>query len=225
MRIIKNIVETLKQELGFIKIYKVENNIKVLVKSEKSSLQTNTFDETLKIKINNKEFNITPNVVSFFDLNEITMVKNILIEASEVNIKSLFPKAIEIKENPVFLNLGDKKVKDQRLKIIIRVKKVERIVPKVHSKILPSLLRLAIYPSKVVEKDKILNILKKYIQTYKTSEIRFIGFFKNVPLGKAEKIFISDEKISVLINSKRKDFFADIVIFKINDMYKMEVIK
>ncbi|MDK2900620.1 MAG: hypothetical protein PWQ45_1180, partial [Thermosipho sp. (in: thermotogales)] len=76
-----------------------------------------------------------------------------------------------------------------------------------------------------VKKEKILRLLKNIIANYKNSDIKIVGYYKNIPIGYAYNIIISDRKLILHAKSKGKDISKDIAVFKIGEKYKLEVIE
>ncbi|ABR31275.1 hypothetical protein SU69_07235 [Thermosipho melanesiensis] len=225
MRIIKNVIKTLKQELGLIKINDIKTNMNVTVTFEKVNLKTNLYDESIKANIVTRNFKFTPKLSSTSISNTTINVAKEEITQSRVKIKNISFENLNINNKSLTFQSKDVNIYEEDIYFKTTINAIDIPKPKIKSKIPPILFEVIIYPSKVVSKEKILKILREYILTQKNKDIKFIGFFKNVPLGYAEKIIITNNKLTVILNKKGKNFVSNVVIFKIDGKYKLEVIK
>lgn len=212
-------------ELGFIKVNNLKLEFSANTSENSINLSTKTLDKTLRTKVLRLEFENKVNV------------KNEVIEKNSIQIKDIAFSGNNLKLN----ELGFKKfskVKNQTLAFKtpsctkmptvikdIKIYKTNVFNIKVNKNYISSIYTITFSPTPSVKKEKILRLLKNIIANYKNSDIKFVGYYKNIPIGYAYNIIISDRKLILHAKSKGKDISKDIAVFKIGEKYKLEVIE
>ncbi len=232
-RAVKDLIETLKMELGKIDI--IDQDLSILTDAVDFEIpRVNATIAEEKINVDVKEAiyspkylevitatfnaNIETHNVQSFNMNSTHLESIYLGSYKEVSI--LFVKPIEekisIKEIPI------------QYKTNIDILSLNMISPKVHSEEhIDEIWKLTIKKSKFMKKEKVLSALEKVLKSYKgrVENLKFIGYFKNVPLGRAEKIIVVDEDLVVFLKRKGKNLKADVVVVKSPEKIIIEVVR
>ncbi|WP_126992441.1 hypothetical protein [Thermosipho globiformans] len=225
MRIIKNIVETLKMELGFIKVNNLDLELSANASENSINLSTKTLDKTLRTNVLSLEFESKANVKNEVIEKNIIQIKDIAFSGKNLKLNELsFKNFTKVKNQTLIFNIPNC-TKTPILIKNIKINKTGEFKVKINKNYISPIYTITFLPTPSVKKEKILKLLKNIIANYKNSDIKFVGYYKNIPIGYAYNIIITDRKLILHVKSKGKDISKDIVVFKIGEKYKLEVIE
>lgn len=226
MRIIKSLINTLKTELKLIKVKDITLNFTTTTSENDIKPNIKTIDETLIPKTKSENFSFDIKINAQILSNKNLKIKDLSLSSHNVEIKngSFIINDIQTNNLVVFSN---KQLKIKNLKMILKAKinEINKIQLKIKNNMLPQLFILTFLPASSIEKNKILELLKKLIINYRNSDIRFVGFYKNIPIGYAEKVIVKDKTLIVYTKKDGKNISKDIAVFKINGKYRLEVVE
>ncbi len=224
MRIAREIIETLKMELGIIKYKFIDLNLD----SKQISLDINivpSFSGFSFTMPDIKEIALSKNnlkVDSLFQ-NVDAMIKNFSVSDFKKNIESLYlpnevtfkSKGIErivvkfsdviekinFQKKEVSIDLLEKKLSissiETNIILQIKIKNTKLLLKKYisfKSNFLGNLSFCFYLPCEYVEKEKILNAVKALREKYDISKLKFYAYYKDIPLGIAKNIRIANSK-------------------------------
>ncbi|QTA37847.1 hypothetical protein JYK00_09010 [Thermosipho ferrireducens] len=228
MRIARNIIDTLKMELGLINI-KQTNLIK---KPDIFNIQVDYSVSLFKISLS------CPKVLDSSLKNSVTIHENFQITGSNIRIKS------GIFQNESFiLNDSSLKIQESDLKSLPKIEEEVTIFSKkinlnpglkerkikfqtriLSNSALPPLLIIVFHPEKFVDRSKVIKATQKILNSAGSRNIKFLGFYKNIPVGFSKRIIYSNGKLIVFLNNKGLDIFKDVFAFKVNGKFHVEVL-
>ncbi len=238
-RIVKEIKETIRLELGRIKIHEETIGFEVHVYERDFGLSPND------VEIKNDCVNIEIKDVSFSS-NDGTIVKDGTLDSLDFSVIdcSVFNE-FEVKEGAVDPEIFGEEIKDvgfiDSKNSTIQDLKIEKIETSIRSfnmitssyvhngMHLGQIWRVSIVRSKITDKEKILSALERLLKKYKgrVEDIKFLGYFKGVPLGMSKEIYIDGEKLIVVLDAKKRHrkVVVDLVIIKTPKGLLTEVVK
>ena len=227
-RALKELIETLKMELGKIK-----------VSSEDISFPVNI--SSLPMKLPEPAINVVSyrvNVNSALFKPENVPVKNIAFSKTDIVIKSgaIETSSCEVKSITEEMASSVKSVETLLFQAVPRfiklspfkgyVREVLRPSTRVVKKDLPHIWILTINRSPIENKEKILKAMERALKRYRgpVEDIKFLGYFKNVPLGLAKKMRIDEGRLVIELRKRGKPARYDIIALKVLDKVIVEVI-
>ncbi len=229
-RAIKDLLETLKMELGKIKI----TTPRIGFSAETTSLNPIfSYPEVFSEEI-------SPSVESANFASKIPEVVNGTFSTLEVDIKSeqLNKETVKIRRShisPPDLRLMKPEISPKSPRVIhgdigsfvASVISSKRSASSVKDGIsLSPIWTMTIEKSPIEDKDRILKALERALKNYKgpIEEIKFLGYFKNVPLKMTKKLEITEGKLIVHLYRRSSTGFYDIIAVKTQDKLKIEVV-
>ncbi len=224
MRIAREIIETLKMELGIIK-YKV---IDLNLDSKQSSLNINIVPYFRGFSFNMpgiKEITFSKNNLKVNSLfkNADAVIKSLFESDFKKNIESLylpnketfeskdiggidvkFSEAIgkiDFHKKAVNINLLEKKLSlskiETNITTQIKIKNTKLLLKKdisYKSNFLGSLSFCFYLPCEYVEKEKLINAVKALREKYDISRLKFYAYYKDIPLGIVKTVRIANSR-------------------------------
>ena len=232
-RAVKDLIETLKMELGKIDI--VDQNLSILTDAVNFEIpKANATIVEEKINIDVKEA-----LYSSEDLNVMTATFDSNIEVHNVqalSINSAVLKNLELESykelSILFVKPIEEKVRIEDIPVqyekSVNVFSLNMTSSKIQSgEHIGEIWKLTVKKSKFMKKEKVLSALEKILKSYKgrVENLKFVGYFKNVPLGRAGKIIAVGEDLVVFLKRKGRDLKADVVVVKSPEKIMIEVVR
>jgi len=233
-RAIKELIETLRMELGKISI--IDQSLSILTDAVDLEIpKVNLTVVNEKVDISVKEALYFPGdvdvVTATFNRNDVK-----IYDVGSFNVNSSHLRSLQIRSYREMSVLSVSSIEEKvcvrgvpvQYENSIKVSSPDAISLKIQSgKYISDIWKLTIKKAKFMKKGKVLSALEKILKNYKgrVETLRFVGYFKNVPLGRAEKIAVVGEDLVIFLKRKGKNLKADIVVVKSPEEIIIEVVR
>jgi len=227
-RALKQLIETLKMELGKIKVSCEDISFSINVSPLPMELPEPPVNVvSYRVNVNSAFFkpeNVPVKNIAFSKA-EIT-IKNGAFETSPCEVKSIMEEmAPRVKgaetllpqATPRFIKLSSFKP---------HIRELSKPSTRVVKKDLPYIWILTVPKSPIENKEKILKAMERALKKYRgpVEDIKFLGYFKNVPLGFAKKMRIDEGRLVIELRKRGKPARYDIIALKVLDKVIVEVV-
>ncbi|MCS7174526.1 hypothetical protein [Pseudothermotoga sp.] len=213
MSFLNQLFQTLKLELGFIKIYALDLSIsEPNIKCEQSDLNLTILSAILTCHINKVQ------------LYSSLRINHHLIESSSVKIKDQTLKQkepltedVKFEKSVSTINSVVMRIEPPSKKINLKfdvILKESSFVVKVKDRNVPLLKTVRFKPSTINDDDKkkILKSIRTLISQENLGSFSFIGFYKNVPIDCVKKMVVVGRELIVELEESTKGTKKDLVV-------------
>uniref|UniRef100_A0A832I8Z0 Uncharacterized protein n=1 Tax=Pseudothermotoga hypogea TaxID=57487 RepID=A0A832I8Z0_9THEM len=220
MSFLKQIVETLKLELGFIKVHALDPSFPNFdVREEQTVVEPRLSSAALTCQVKQLSFHTSVRVVSH------------LIEPSSVKVMDGTFKTKEPLTEEMRFEETSSKVHSATLKALVSFQKlvmrfelnVRKVLFKVsvHSRNVPLLRTVRFRPSSMNEeqKNRVLKAIQNFLAQEKIDSFKFIGFYRNVPSDCAKRMIVLDRHLIVELREGAKGAKKDIAVLLTEEGY------
>ncbi|KAF2957607.1 hypothetical protein AS159_08070 [Thermotoga sp. Ku-13t] len=221
MSFLRQILETLKLELGFIKVHTPTLSLADtdIVVKEETAIQPRILSERLECQLKG------------VPLHTSVKISSHLIEASCVKVKDQTLGKIEPLTEDVRFERVSSEVHSCQLKLGA---KVEKIQPRfqlqigeasfkinVRSRNVPLLRTIRFKPSNMDEEQKrrVLQIIRVFLSQRKAGSFKFIGFYRNVPVDSVKRMIVLDRELTIELKEDAKGSKKDLIVLLVDDCY------
>lgn len=213
MSFLNQLLQTLKLELGFIKVHTFDlSPPKPNLKYERSDLNPTVLNATLTCRVEKIQLQSSARVIRH------------LLEGSSVAVKDQTLKQKEpLTENVNFTKISNKIERvavgmDAFLKKFALgfgiVLKSSSFSVKVKSRNVPLLRTIRFKPSIMNEDDRkrVLKTIQTFVSQEKLDSFNFIGFYRKVPIDCSRKMLVLDRELIIELGEKAKGVKKDLVV-------------
>ncbi|MCD6450163.1 MAG: hypothetical protein J7L34_06635 [Thermotogaceae bacterium] len=233
-RAIKDLIETLKMELGKINVVDQELSISTnALDVEMPKVSVALAEEVMNVNVNEALYSPAELdvITTSFDGGNVKVhdthsfsaitacVKNVEVGSDNVPcVLSVEPVKERVYTSNVMFHTG----------YAVKLFSIKFVSPEIRSgENIQELWKLTMKRAKFVEKEKVLSALERIFKSYSgdVKDLRFVGYFKNVPVGRAEKIIVLNEDLVVFLKRKGKNLKVDVVVVKSPEKLMIEVVR
>jgi len=220
MSFLKQIVETLKLELGFIKVHALDPSFPNFdVREEQTVVEPRLSSAAFTCQTKRLSFHSSVPVVSH------------LIESSSVKIMDGTFKTKEPLTEEARFGETSSKVHSATLKAPVSLQKLLlRFEPdlrkslfrvSVHSRNVPLLRTVRFRPSNMNEeqKNRVLKAIQNFLVQEKIDSFKFVGFYRNVPSDCARRMIVLDRQLIVELKEGAKGVKKDLAVLLTDEGY------
>lgn len=221
MSFLRQILETLKLELGFIKIHTSTLSLAGtdIVVKEESAIQPRISSEKLECQLKDVPLHTSVKVLAHS------------IETSWVKVKDQTLGKIDPLMEDVRFEKVPNAIHSCQLKLGA---KVEKIQPRfqlqigqtsfrvnVRSRNVPLLRTIRFKPESMNEEQKrrVLQIIRAFLSQRKAGSFKFIGFYRNVPVDSAKRMIVLDRELTIELKEDVKGSKKDLIVLLVDDSY------
>lgn len=213
MSFLNQLLQTLKLELGFIKVYTFDlSSPTPALRYERSNLNPTVLNATLTCRVENIQLQSSVRVIRHF------------LESSSVAVKDQTLKQKELlTENVNFTKISNK-IERVAVRIDAFLKKFNpdfgivlkspSFSVKVKSRNVPLLRTVRFKPSIMSEDDKrrVLKTIQAFISQENLASFSFVGFYRKVPVDCSRKMLVLDRELIVELEEKAKGVKKDLAV-------------
>lgn len=221
MSFLRQILETLKLELGFIKIHTPTLSLTDtdIVVKEETAIQPRISSERLECQLKD------------VPLHTSVKISSDSIETSCVKVKEQTLGRIEPLTEDVRFEKVSSEVHSCQLRLGAKVEKIQprfqlQIVEtsfrvNVRSRNVPLLRTIRFKPADMDEEQKrrVLQIIRAFLSQRKAGSFKFIGFYRNVPVDSARRMIVLDRELTIELKEDMRGSKKDLVVLLVDDSY------
>lgn len=213
MSFLSQLLQTLKLELGFIKVHTFDlSSFTPILRYERSNLNPEILNATLACRVENIQLQSSMRVIRH------------LLEGSSVAVKD---QTLRQKE-PLTENMNFTKISSKIERLTVRIDaflkkfdpdfsitlKSSSFSVKVKSRSVPLLRTVRFKPSIMNEDDrnKVLKTIQAFISQENLGSFSFIGFYRKVPVDCSRKMLVLDRELIIELGEKVKGVKKDLAV-------------
>lgn len=213
MPFLNQLLQTLKLELGFIKVHTFDlSTPNPILKHERSDLKPTVLNATLTCRVEKVQFQSSVRVIHH------------LLESSSIAVKD---QTLKQKE-PLTENVNFTKISNKIQRVFVRIDAfLKKFDPhfgivlkscsfsvKVKSRSVPLLRTVRFKPSIMGEDDKkrVLKTIQTFISHENLGSFSFVGFYRKVPVDCSRKMLVLDRELIVELGERAKGVKKDLAV-------------
>lgn len=226
MQIFRQLIESLKMELGIIKVNSVQEPFTPTVKNLPVTITINEnwspfccFIKELRLPERDLSIKSLEESQHNVQIGSLDCMKTVSVSEGTIHPKISRPRLYQMESFQClvksqvlhFADLGS----GQQNPIRVQIKE----------KNLPVLRVMRLKPSPFPKTDTVLRALEIFLMRYKQNleKLEFVGYYRSVPIGSAKRYMIMDKDL-VLELSQKKSKRTDIFVFKSANDYLFQVV-
>jgi len=220
MSFLKQIVDTLKLELGFIKVHALDPSLPSFnVKEERSVVKPRLSNATLSCELKRLSLQTSARVLShLIESSSVKMVDQTL------KVKEPLMERMKFEETSSKVHSTVLKVTPSLKKFVLELaldlrKSVFRV--NVRSRNVPLLRTVRFKPSSMNEeqRNRVLKAIQTFLAQEKIVSFKFVGFYRNVPSDCAKKMIVLDRQLIVELREGAKGMKKDLAVLLTEEGY------